>query len=340
MAEEPRRHEASYGACSAPDGAAERRPAIGRSVVDARSRRRIVAVAAMAAFSAATVLVAMGGRGGRVGALLEAAAQDGSLAPAAANASNVTVEASPEEIAASARAGLEHALDKNSVRSDWILALGNTRHVLAANGGRDECRHHIHPARLYSIHLIARGQEGQRDASSHDADSSHHRPLPPSSLVLLPLSCPLPVDALQVDSFAYARSSPGVPMVPEVATDPARVAYERAVAAAAPAKPPCGCMVVVTADDACPCQGQRQVQESSEEEEEHPAVVATVPEGAYTADAPDALSALQQMTQDVVSDSNMIQDLGQQQQQLANQQVESRIPCPPPTPPQMREEVL
>ena len=190
---------------------------------------------------------------------------------------------------------------------------------------------HIHLARLYSIHVIARGKEGQRDTSFHDADLSHD--LPTLSSHVLPLSSPFSVDALKVDSFAYARSSPGVPMVPEVATDPARVAYEKAVAAAAPAKPPCGCMVVVTADDACPCQGQKQLQESSEEEEEHPAVVATVPEGAYTADAPDALSALQQMTQDVVSDSNMIQDLGQQQQQLANQQVRSSIPCPPPPSP-------
>ena len=145
MAEGARRHEVSYGACSAPDGAAERRPAIGPSVVDARSHRRIVAVAALAAFCAATVLVALGGRGGRVGALLEAAAQDGSLAPAAGNASNVTAKASPEEIAASARAGLEHALDKNSVRRDGFHALSRTRHALAADGRRDECRH-THPS--------------------------------------------------------------------------------------------------------------------------------------------------------------------------------------------------
>lgn len=61
-----------------------------------------------------------------------------------------------------------------------------------------------------------------------------------------------------VDSYAYARSSPGVPLVPEVAADPAEEAKELATA-----PPPCGCMVVVTVGAACPCEAQRQVTAST-----------------------------------------------------------------------------
>lgn len=88
-------------------------------------------MAILAAFSAATVFLALSRGLVRAGALLEETGQGGSLSLAAKVTNNVTVEASPEVIAASARAGLEKALDKNSVSgghssgsAQLFLALG------------------------------------------------------------------------------------------------------------------------------------------------------------------------------------------------------------------------
>ncbi len=87
-----------------------------------------------------------------------------------------------------------------------------------------------------------------------------------------------------MDSFAYVRTSPGVPALPEHSEEPA--------AEHLPELP----------------------------EPENPHVTAVVPEGAYTPTAPNAYSALMMMRNDVVDDSHMIMDLQKQQQALIEQE--------------------
>jgi hypothetical protein len=89
------------------------------------------------------------------------------------------------------------------------------------------------------------------------------------------------LDKRSVDSFAYVRSSPGVPALPEHALEP-------------------------------------EVENLAKPEEPH--VTAIVPEGAYTPTAPNAYSALMMMRHDVVDDSHMIMDLQKQQQALVTQE--------------------